>query len=201
MDRLDRSRGLWGCPRRLHFLEICLLVLGRPSDFRFFEQLPDCSGVAPFFDALCVNRPKLPHHLSPEQVPPCPTLPDANRFELSRRFHSPASLRSFTVSNGPGFRDQEQPSVLPLSSPLSRSTCRVSRPCASLVANQIKSRQDFPRYPRPNAYVNAAVLYVEPSLRLPTFGGFSAARFQSQSPTRLNTSTNYRLTTNGCQRL
>lgn len=51
-------------------------------------------------------------------MPPCPTLADANRFELSRRFHSPASLRSFTVSNGPGFREQEQPSVLPLSSAL-----------------------------------------------------------------------------------
>lgn len=132
--------------------------------------------------------------LTSKQVPPCPTLSDANRIELSRRFHSPASLRSFTVSNGPSFREQEQPSVLPLSSPLSRPTCLVSRPCASLVANQIKSLQDFPRYPRPTACIDAAALHVEPSLRLPTCGGFSAARFQSQSPTRLNTSTNYRLT-------
>lgn len=52
---------------------------------------------------------------------------------------------------------------------LTRSTCLVSRPCASPVANQIKGRQDFPRYPRPTAHVNAAVLHVEPSLRLPTF--------------------------------
>lgn len=148
-------------------MEIHRQVSGRPSDIRFLDNCHIAQESPPFFDALCVNRPKLPHHLPPEQVPTCPTLPDANRFELSRRFHSPASLRSFTVSNGPSFRDQEQPSVLPLSSPLSRSTCLVSRPCASLVANQIKSRQDFPRYPRSTAHVNAAVLHVEPSLRLP----------------------------------
>ena len=128
-------------------------------------------------------------------------LPDANRFELSLLFHSCASQRISPLQTVTAFAIKNNHRFCPCRHRLTRSTCRVSHPCASLVANQIKGRQDFPRYPSPTACINAAVLDVEPSLRLPTFGGFSAARFQSQSPTRLNTSTNYRLTTKGCQRL
>ena len=65
-----------GLPPSSPILEIRLPVLGRPSNIRFFEQLPHRSGVAPFFYALCVNRPKFPH-LSKQtsQEPPWPPSP------------------------------------------------------------------------------------------------------------------------------
>ena len=185
----------------ISILEICHPVLGRPSDIRFFEQLPHCSGVAPFFDALCVNRPKFPHHLPTEQVPPCPTLTDANRFELSRRFHSPASLRSFTVSNGPGFREQEQPSVLPLSSALN-ALYLPGLPSLRLPGCQ--PDQQPSGFPALSASYCVRQRRRSPCRVIATlthFRGFSAARFQSRSPTRPNTSTNYRLVTKGHQRL
>lgn len=96
-------------------------------------------------------------------------LPDANRFELSLLFHSCASQRISPLQTVTAFAIKNNHRFCPCRHRLTRSTYRVSHPCASLVANQIKGRQDFPRYPSPTACINAAVLHVEPSLRLPTF--------------------------------
>lgn len=159
------------CPICSRYARTFLQIFGQIFQIQMFEQLPNCSGVTPGFYALRVCRPK---HTRPSSLQnrcqPALTLSNANWIESSLSVSTPPhSCGSSLLQTVPAFANKNILRFCPCRRHLRGLLAVVSHPCASLAANQIKSLQDFPRYPRPTACANAAVLHVGPSLRLPTF--------------------------------
>lgn len=119
----------------------------RQASLVVVAPVPPGGGISPLMMRQHHHAAKVRQH--PCQVTLSHSL-DSRRFHLFKRFRLSLAQDQHRVS------------------PCFIATHRISHPCASPVANQINSRQGFPRYLPTTASSCAAVLHVMPSLRLPS---------------------------------